>query len=49
MMLTVVECVRLSKASSRLGRPPATVSRKASELESHRETDLLIRSSKGCN
>jgi DNA-binding transcriptional LysR family regulator len=47
VMLTAVECGSLSKASRKLGQPLATVSRKVSELESHLNTDLLIRSSKG--
>jgi len=47
VMLTAVECGSLSKASRKLGQPLATVSRKVSELESHLNADLLIRSSKG--
>ena len=47
VMLTVVECGSLSKASRKLGVPLATVSRKVSELESHLKADLLIRSAKG--
>ncbi len=47
VMLMVVECGSLSKASRKLGQPLATVSRKVSELESHLKADLLIRSSKG--
>ncbi len=47
VMLTAVECGSLSKASRKLGQPLTTVSRKVSELESHLNAELLIRSSKG--
>lgn len=47
VMLTAVECGSLSKASRKLGKPLATVSRKVSDLEKHLKADLLIRSSKG--
>ena len=47
VILTAVDCGSLSKASSKLGQPLATVSRKVSELERHLKADLLIRSPRG--
>ena len=47
MLLAAVEGGSLSKASKNLRLPLATVSRKVSELETHLNTTLLIRSAKG--
>ncbi len=46
LLITVVESGSLSAASRKLRMPLATVSRKISELESHLETRLLIRSTR---
>lgn len=47
VLLAAVESGSLSKASRNLRLPLATVSRKVSELESHLNAALLIRSAKG--
>jgi DNA-binding transcriptional LysR family regulator len=47
VLLAAVEAGSLSKASKSLRLPLATVSRKVSELETHLNTTLLIRSAKG--
>jgi DNA-binding transcriptional LysR family regulator len=47
VLLAAVEGGSLSQASRKLRVPLATVSRKVSELESHLNASLLIRSSKG--
>ena len=44
ILVTAVDAGSLSAASRRLGTPPATVSRKVSELETHLKTRLLNRS-----
>ena len=46
ILLTVVEAGSLSAASRRLAIPLSTVSRKISELETHLNARLLIRSSR---
>ena len=47
VLLAAVEAGSLSKASKNLRLPLATVSRKVSDLETHLNTTLLIRSAKG--
>jgi len=47
VLLAAVESGSLSKASKKLRVPLATVSRKVSELESHLNATLLVRSAKG--
>lgn len=47
VLLAAVESGSLSKASRNLRLPLATVSRKVSELESHLNATLLVRSAKG--
>lgn len=43
-LVAAVDAGSLSDATSALGMPIATVSRKVSELETHLRTQLLIRS-----
>src|ERR1700733_655486 len=46
IVLAVVEASSLSAAARRLNTPLATISRKVSELESHLQTRLFVRSSR---